>query len=474
MTLRSLIKGFVAFGIIGAGFVGGFTFDVWRDVPRDPQIAALKLASQPPERLAAFLRPRAAHADGDNLPPSETVAALMETIRQDYLPPSQQTPPSPVASARPVPPRALDAPQPTRLGYAAIDGMLETLSDRYTEFIPPKEYKEMLAEQSGNFVGIGATLNLGRDKRIVIIEPIEGSPAARAGLLPGDVIVAVNGYSVFDKTTDEVAGRIRGEENTPVRLTIERSGKRRDYTLRRAVVNRPVVEARMEDPARKIGYIRLTFFSEQADTQFDHALEKLEKQGMRALVFDLRDNPGGLLNVAQDLASRFISSGPVVWVKEKNGQMSPLNVDKSKHRGRLSTGVYPVVVLVNDYSASAAEIVAGAIQDARAGTLVGTRTYGKGLVQTIIPLTDDSAVKITTQHYFTRDKHDINLRRDLEGRALSGSGGIVPNVTVPFTDAQIAAQQEQIRRDPNNRVAADRLDPQLQKGLTVARDAARP
>jgi C-terminal processing protease CtpA/Prc len=145
-------------------------------------------------------------------------------------------------------------------------------------------------------------------------------------------------------------------------------------------------------------------------------------------------------------------------------------VESGKHRGKLSTGAYPVVLLVNGGSASASEIVAGAIQDGKAGTLVGTRTYGKGLVQTIIPLNGDAAVKITTQHYFTRAKHDINLKRDDDGHALSGTGGIVPDVTVDFSDADYAKQREATRTEPQNRALIDRYDPQVQKGIELLRN----
>jgi carboxyl-terminal processing protease len=146
-----------------------------------------------------------------------------------------------------------------------------------------------------------------------------------------------------------------------------------------------------------------------------------------------------------------------------------------KHRGKLSTGAYPVAVLVNGNSASSSEIVSGAIQDSGAGVLVGTRTYGKGLVQTIIPLAGDAAVKITTQHYYTRNKSDINVRRDEDGHALGGSGGIAPNYMVDFTDREYEAQREVARTDPQNKAAIHKKDPQLQKGIAVlkAKLAAR-
>jgi len=332
-------------------------------------------------------------------------------------------------------------------------------------FWTPQEYKQNMEANSGDFVGIGARLDLTKDKRVVIIEPLDGSPAVAAGVLGGDIITAINGKPTIGMGISQVIDLIHGPEGSSVRVTVLRGKQTRTFVMTRSVVHTRIVNYRMTDPVKKIGYIGLGMFNEQADVQFDGALQKLENQGMKALVFDLRDNPGGLLQVAQDLASRFVADGPIVWVKEKNGHLSSLNVERNRHRSPLYDGAYPVVVLVNGDSASAAEIVSGAIQDSGTGILVGTRTYGKGLVQTIMPLADDSAVKITTQHYFTRDKHDINIKRDLEGRALSTVGGIKPNIEVPFNDHEVALQRDALRSDPRNMAIQDKYDPQLQRAL---------
>ncbi|MDX1933392.1 MAG: S41 family peptidase [Capsulimonadales bacterium] len=453
--MRVFIKGFVAISVAATSFLCGFTADTLKEAPRNLPAAQWRLATLPTAALAGLLTPKPAHADDTDLPPSETYEAVLNIIRNHYYSGN-----SPADQNR----RSV-----TKLTYAAIDGMLLSLNDRYTEFITPREYKEMLQEQSGNFVGIGTTLDLNRDRRIIVVEPIEGSPAAKAGMLPGDILSAIDGKSITGLGIDDVIARIRGEEGTPVRVTVERRGKPLTFTMRRAVVNSPLVRWRMEDEAGKIGYIRLDNFYEQADSQFDQAVSRLEKQGMKALIFDLRDNPGGLLNMAQDIASRFLPEGPVVWVKEKNGALHSLDVDPTKHRGKLSTGAYPIVLLVNGGSASASEIVAGALQDGKVAALVGTRTYGKGLVQTIIPLNGDAAVKITTQHYFTRARHDINVRRDEEGHPLANTGGIIPDVVTDLTDADYARQREVIRNDPQNRAAINKLDPQLQKALEIVR-----
>jgi carboxyl-terminal processing protease len=452
--VRTVLKIFVAFSILTVAFVCGFSWDTLQDAPKNWSAARWKLGTVPPAALASILRSATAQAQSSDLPPTETYVAAMNAIRTQYYAP------------------AVDRERMgvTPLTYSAIEGMLATLKDPYTVFYTPKKYRDMLQEQSGNpFVGIGARLDTGKDRRVFIVEPMDSSPALKAGLISGDVITAIDDKSVVGVKMEDVISRIKGLENSYVRLTIERKNKLINFRIKRAMVNQPVVTYRMEDEAAKIGYIALDMFNEQADTEFDRALSKLEKQGMKSLIFDLRDNPGGLLNIAQDIASRFLKSGPVVWVKEKSGRVSSLDVEADKHRGGLSAGAYPVVTLVNGNSASASEIVAGSIQDGKAGILVGTRTYGKGLVQTIIPLTGEEAVKITTQHYFTRDKRDINVRHDEFGHAVGGTGGIVPDITVEFTDKDSEAQREAARRNSDDRAAIRRLDPQLQKALEILR-----
>ncbi len=451
--MRNVLKGFVAVSVVLTAFLCGFRADALRDAPRHPQAAAWRLSTTPAALLArlAPLRAGASSAD-DNLTPTDTFYAVLNTIRDDFYSPQ--------------PGGDRTAPDAKKLTYAAVDGMLASIGDRYTEFWTPDEYRDNMQETRGEFVGIGARLDFTKDKRVLVVEPIEGSPAAQKGVLPGDIIVAIDGRTLLGLKLDAVIDRIRGKEGTPIKLTIERKGAAHPLTfaLIRAVVNSPIVQARMEDDARKIGYISLDMFNENADKQFDAALAKLEGKGMRALIFDLRDNPGGLLDVAQDLASRFIEKGPIVWTREKNGRMSSLNVEGNKHRGGLSRGVYPVVVLVNGGSASASEIVSGAIQDSGTGVLLGTTTFGKGLVQTIIPL-GDSAVKITTQHYFTRNKRDINKKLDATGKRIGG--GIDPDIKVELTEKDLDAKRAALRDNPQDKRAADRVDPQLNKALEV-------
>ena len=441
-------------GAFGGGFAGDLLRQPLQTIPSQVSVRVSRLFSLAPVVAQSVAIPLAPPENA--AAPPDVCADVLNVVKSNFYSNSR------------------DVPDETRLTYAAIDGMLAAIKDPYTVFFTPAQYQEISDENEGNFVGIGTRLDVNTNKQIVVVETIDGSPAQKAGLLSGDILMAIGGKSVSGKNMEAASDLIRGSEHSKITVTVSRKNRFLTFAMRRGVVHTPIVHFRMEDPAQKIGYIALLQFNEQADAQFDAALAKLEKQEMRGLVFDLRDNPGGLLNIAQDVASRFLDKGPVVWVKEKNGQISSMDVEMNKHRSALHKGAYPVVVLVNGGSASASEIVAGAIQDAHAGTLLGTTTYGKGLVQTIIPLADDSAVKITTQHYFTRDKHDINKKRDASGKQISG--GILPDLVLASDEKAEAAQTEALRRDPQNWAASDKYDNQLQKALSLVSEklSAKP
>jgi carboxyl-terminal processing protease len=292
--------------------------------------------------------------------------------------------------------------------YSAIRGMLEALNDPYTRFLDPKEAKDMREQNEGNFVGIGAHLDTDKKTHQVYVkEPLEDSPAIEKGLKAGDVILKVDGKPIAGMDIEDVVGKIRGKEGTVVRLTIHRPKvqKLMEFRIvRREVQYQMVPKPQMVDEARKIGYIKLRGFNEKSDEQFNAAMSSLEKRGMKALILDLRDNPGGLLTAAIDIGSRFVESGPIVIIQERGNRRSTLDVEEEKHNHKR----YPLAVLVNGRSASASEIVAGAIRDNHVGTLIGTTTFGKGKVQTIIPLVDGSSVSITTAKYLTPAGTDIN------------------------------------------------------------------
>lgn len=464
--VRSVIKGTAIVSLISAAFFTGFNVDVFQ---RPGKSTADRLLSSPllfAARLSAATRPAAATAKTGELYPIETYHGVLEKILSDY-------------AAAPTSAKELQEWR-NKIRYAGIDGMLLSIGDRYTEYWNPVEYKRNMEDTQGRFFGIGAKLDVTKDKKFpMIVEPIESSPAWRAKLKPGDAITAVDGKSALltpQQHLDDVIKHIKGEEGTKVRLTIRRGNTSKDYIFTREQVNSPVIDYWMQDDAAKIGYIRLDLFSEEADIQFEKAYTRLERQGMKALIFDLRSNPGGMLTVAHDLASRFLPGGPIVWIKEKNGQMRSLDVDTRQRRGPLTTGKVPVVLLVNGGSASASEIVSGAIQDGGAGFLIGTRTFGKGLVQTIIPLQEgEGAVKITTQRYYTRNKRNIHTLRDENGE-VTHLGGVKPDLVLTETEKDIEAQTAALRDKPFDRRAAAQYSPQIKKAIELikARQAGKP
>ena len=308
------------------------------------------------------------------------------------------------------------------LCYAAVRGMLGALGDRYTRFLDPAANKQMQEDNRGDFEGIGAQLEK-KDGQVTIVRPIDNSPAQEAGIRKGDVIVEVDGKPIAGQDLDEVVRHIRGPRGTKVKLTLKRVDVPEpiQVELVRRVITSPIVEWKMEDESTKIGYIWLHQFNEKSDQMFDQALTDLESKGMRALVLDLRGNPGGLLDVAIEIGSRLIPDGDIVVIQDKGGRQSRYGVEPAKQNHRL----YPLVVLIDGSSASASEIIAGAIQDNKAGTIVGTDSFGKGKVQTIMNLPDGSAVVITTAKYYTPAMRDVDKMK------------IKPDVVVEPTDDDI-------------------------------------
>jgi carboxyl-terminal processing protease len=332
-----------------------------------------------------------------------------------------------------------------QLTYAAIRGMLASLHDPYTRFMDPTEYRSMQEDTRGDFFGIGAQLQE-KEGQIVIYRPIEGSPADKAGIKAGDVIVEVDRKPVAGMRVDDVVKKIRGPRGTKVELTIRRKGEAKllHISIVRDLITSPVVYSYMEDEKLGIGRIRLEQFNEKCDQLLVQKVRELEGKGLRALILDLRYNPGGLLNVAVDVASRFIDNGVVVLIQEKNGQITKLYAE----RGR-AFKPYPLVVLVNEWSASASEIVAGAIRDNKRGVIIGETTFGKGLVQTIFQLQDSSAVAITTAKYLTPSGYDLNRKVDPDGNEIR-RGGIQPDIVVKqseeMTDIDDRAHDVQLKK----------------------------
>jgi carboxyl-terminal processing protease len=297
----------------------------------------------------------------------------------------------------------------------AIKGMLETL-DPHSSYMPPNMFKEMQEETKGRFEGLGIEITI-REGVLTVVSPIEDTPAFKAGILAGDQILKIDGESTKNFTLMDSVKRLRGPRGTKVTITIMREGftKPKEFTLVRDVI--PVRSVRHELLEKNYGYIRLSQFQEKTDGEFEKAVKALEEESkgsLKGLVLDLRNNPGGLLDQAVKISDRFIDSGLIVSVEgRKEDQKLKFYAHPNGNVAR-----YPLVVLVNGGSASGAEIVAGAIQDHGRGILVGTQTFGKGSVQTIIPLKDGSGLRLTTARYYTPNGRSIQAK------------GIVPDIIV--------------------------------------------
>ena len=298
------------------------------------------------------------------------------------------------------------------LTYAAMQGMLGALNDPYTEALTPRDMRALTElMRGGDFGGIGVYIgNDPKTKRIIVLQPIPGTPAYRAGLRAGDVIESVDGHDTKGLDLDFAMGLIRGKAGSTVRLVIERKNAKQTVSVVRQVIIVPSVSYRMI--RGDIGYVQLVDFGDRSARELSDALNALLRQGAKAIVLDLRNNGGGLLQAAVDISSKFVPDGPIVSTIDRRGQVETADANQDSIPPR------PLVVLVNQFSASASEITAGAIQDSKAGVLIGTKTFGKGVVQTIYDLPDGGAVKITTARYVTPAGRDINKK------------GIAPNISV--------------------------------------------
>jgi carboxyl-terminal processing protease len=290
------------------------------------------------------------------------------------------------------------------LTYAAIAGLLSSVKDKYTTFLTPSEYAELNEGlDGGNFSGVGISIQVDdKTKLLEVNEVIPDGPAEKAGLQAGDVITMIDDKSTKGLTTEQDAKLLRGEKGSVVKLTIERAGAELPIVaVTRDTIHQPSVYSKLLDNG--IGYARLTVFGKNTAEELTTALTKLQAEGAKAYVLDLRDNGGGYLESAVQVSSKFIPSGPIVSVESRGGSDTQYDAENT------AVAPKPLAVLVNKYTASASEITSGAIQDDGVGELIGEKTYGKGVVQTIDALPDGSAVKITTARYLTPRGRDINL-----------------------------------------------------------------
>ncbi len=294
---------------------------------------------------------------------------------------------------------------------AAIKGMTQSINDPYTVFMNASEYKSFVEQSEGHFVGIGAQLGI-KDNKITVVSPIEGSPAEKAGLKAGDVILKVNGNEITEPNLDKTIAVIRGEKGQEVTLTVSREGTEYlDITIVRDEIK--VVSVRGEIIDGNIGYIQISSFDEDVAKNFKDKIVELKSQGMQGMILDLRGNPGGFLDEAVKVASQFIPKGEVVtYTIDKYDKKQ-----EAKSVGGEAEGM-PLVILIDGGSASASEVVTGALRDYEAGTIVGTTSFGKGIVQQLIEFKDgNGGLKVTTSKYYTpkgENIHKIGIKPDIE------------------------------------------------------------
>lgn len=297
-----------------------------------------------------------------------------------------------------------DVPTKTMV-YGAIKGMINSL-DPHSSFMTPEQYKEMQAETKGEFGGIGIQIGL-KDNILTVIAPIEDTPAFNAGIQAGDKIIKINGESTKDMGLHDAVTKMRGLRGTPVTISILREGWKdtKDFKIIREIIKVKSVKFKVID--NKIGYVKLSQFQERTSADLETALFSLAKQNITSLILDLRNNPGGLLESAVDVSEEFLPSGKlVVFIKGRTGDKREFRTDTvrfseaEKEKSSLFTNI-PMIVLVNQGSASASEIVAGALKDWNRAVVLGVQTFGKGSVQTVLPLSDKSGIRLTTARYYT-------------------------------------------------------------------------
>lgn len=337
--------------------------------------------------------------------------------------------------------------------YAAMKGMLSSL-DPHSQFMDPNDFKDMQDDTRSRFNGLGIEVSV-KNGVLTVITPMEDTPAAKAGILVGDQILRINGTSTEKLALTEAMNVLRGTAGQKVALTVMHPGTReiKDYVLERAEIKvQSVKGVRLLDPeltgAFKIGYVRLIQFNEPTADELAKALDELQKQGMQALVLDLRNNPGGLLNSAVDVCAQFLA--PNTKVVSTQGRVASQQRDYATSGGIKERARFPIAVLINEGSASGAEIVAGALKDLRRAVLVGETTFGKGSVQNVMQLPDGSALRFTTAKYYTPSKQVIQ------------GNGVSPNIRVPMT-----AEQERALFVLRN---SDNVKPEDEKNIIKGKD----
>ena len=331
-------------------------------------------------------------------------------------------------------------PSPQARVYGAIRGSLTSLNDPYTVFVEPDSHQREKDDLRGSFGGIGVTMRRNAQGDLVLT-PLPDSPALKAGVEDGDVLVSVDTRPITPTMSfDDIAALVRGQVGTTVKITVRHAGQSDliSFTITRQVIETPSVNWRLLDDSPQIGYLAVERFTERTGDEVQRALEDLKQKGSRQIILDLRDNGGGLLTSAVDVASQFIGDGVVLYEKQKGKDEQMFRVKP----GGLATDV-PIVALVNRATASASEIVAGALRDRGRAVLIGEQTYGKGSVQHIYDLNDGSSLHVTAAEWFTPNHHQLT------------GNGLQPDIATPRSNDDIAAGR----------------DPQLDRAVTYLKDS---
>ena len=323
-----------------------------------------------------------------------------------------------------------------KLFQGAMHGLVESLDDPYSEYLDEEGFAHLNEMTDGTFGGIGVVLGQ-RNKEFVVVSPMEGSPGAKAGIEAGDKILKVNDVDTKGRTLEDVVRTIRGKKGTSVKLLLEhKNGQQFTADIVRDDIKVKSVAGKML-PDSRIGYIRIAMFNENTGEEFKKAYEKLEQEGMQATLLDLRHNPGGLLNECVKVANFIVPKGPVVSITDKKGETKV-------YESKLEKVKYPLAVLIDNGSASASEIVSGAVQDTKAGKLFGVKTYGKGCVQSVFPVTLETGLKLTTAMYYTPSGRSIH------------KVGVTPDVEIELpekatVDVQLKKAEEYLREELENK-----------------------
>ena len=323
-----------------------------------------------------------------------------------------------------------------KLFQGAMHGLVESLDDPYSEYLDEEGFAHLNEMTDGTFGGIGVVLGQ-RNKDFVVVSPMEGSPGAKAGIEAGDKILKVNDVDTKGRTLEDVVRTIRGKKGTSVKLLLEhKNGQQFTADIVRDDIKVKSVAGKML-PDSRIGYIRIAMFNENTGEEFKKAYEKLEQEGMQATLLDLRHNPGGLLNECVKVANFIVPKGPVVSITDKKGETKV-------YESKLEKVKYPLAVLIDNGSASASEIVSGAVQDTKAGKLFGVKTYGKGCVQSVFPVTLETGLKLTTAMYYTPSGRSIH------------KVGVTPDVEIELpekatVDVQLKKAEEYLREELENK-----------------------